>query len=97
MSNFGAKALIKCNVALTDFVSLNAVGVSNVLLSEGIISTELQREVVVEPHSSASKIVSCLIDRIDVNEEDFHVLLRILESIDCSEDVVQIIQQEYGE
>ncbi len=97
MSNIGAKTLIKCNVALTDFVSLNTALLSNVLWSEGIISTELQREVLEQQYSSASKVVSCLIDRVEVNEEDFFVLLRILGSIDCSEDIVGIIQKEYCE
>ena len=96
MSNPAHRTLIECNVELSNFLSYNSMDISNSFLSAELISEELHGVVANEPEKSAGRIVNCLIDRVDINEDDFHKILLILEVAECSGDIVDILKNKYG-
>jgi len=96
MFNPAKEALIACNVTLCDFVSVNAVVVSNKFWSDEIIPLDLHREVVSEPHRGAEKIVNHLIDRVGIDGDFFQKILGVLESLDCSDDVTGMLYDSYS-
>ena len=88
--------LIACNVALCDILSTDVVQVCNTFFAKGIIPTDLYHEVVNEPHKGAERIVSHLIDRVEIDNSFFQKVLDVLESLDCSEDAVDLLRENFS-
>lgn len=85
-----------CMVELNDFISSYAMDVANALLARGLMPLELHEKVVRQPEIAAGELVDYLVDRVRVNAGDFQKILDVLSEVDCSEDIVRIIEEKYG-
>ena len=88
-------ALAKSFDEMYNFILGSGLAVSNGLLASGLISRDMHGKVL--RGGADQELVSSLIVRMDVNPSDFRQILDVLRKVDCSEDIVRIIEENYGE
>ena len=98
-ANIEYRALLQCAHGLTDLLQHN-LSVSDKLLEKGWITRDLHGWVLtargVSDHEKASRLVSCLADRVKDASQVFHDFVAVLKEDPFFADVVTKINTEHS-
>ena len=99
MANIEYRALLQCAYGLTDLLQHN-LSVSDKLLEKGLIAKDVHDYVLtaqgVSNQHKASRLVSCLTDRVRGAAQVFHDFVDLLKEDPFFMDVVEKINSEYS-
>ena len=99
MANIEYRALFQCTSGLTDLLQHN-LSVSDKLLEKGLITKDVYDYVLtaqgVSSKQKASKLVSCLTDRVKDAAQVFHDLVALLKEDPFFADIVEKINTEHS-
>ena len=98
MANIEHRALLQCAHGLTDLLQHN-LSVSDKLLEKGWVTKDVHGWALtargVSDHEKASRLVSCLTDRVKDAAQVFHDFLAVLKEDPFFADIVEKINAEY--
>ena len=99
MANIEYRALFQCTSGLTDLLQHN-LSVSDKLLEKGLITKDVHDYVLtaqgVSSKQKASKLVSCLTDRVKDAAQVFHDLIALLKEDPFFADIVEKINNKHS-
>jgi hypothetical protein len=99
MANIEYRALLQCAHGLTDLLQHN-LSVSDKLLEKGWITRDVHGWALtakgVSDHDKASRLVSCLADRVKEAAQVFHDFVDVLKEDSFFADIVEKINTEYS-
>ena len=99
MANIESRALLQCVSGLTDLLQHN-LSVSVKLLEKGLIPKDVHDYVLtaqgVSSQHKASRLVSCLTDRVKDAAKVFHDFVDLLKEDPFFSDIVEKINTEYS-
>lgn len=99
MANIEYRALLQCAYGLTDLLQHN-LSVSDKLLEKGLIAKDVHDYVLtahgVSNQHKASRLVSCLTDRVKDAAQVFHEFVAVLKEDPFFNDIVEKINAEHS-
>jgi hypothetical protein len=99
MANIEYRALLQCAHGLTDLLQHN-LSVSDKLLEKGWITRDVHGWALtargVSDHDKASRLVTCLADRVKEAAQVFHDFVDVLKEDPFFADIVEKINAEYS-
>ena len=99
MANIEYRALLQCAHGLTDLLQHN-LSVSDKLLEKGWVTRDVHGWALtargVSDQEKASRLVSCLVDRVKDAAQVFHDFVDVLKEDPFFDDIVEKINTEYS-
>ena len=92
------KTLLECNDKLITALSSNPVGTAGALVAKGLITTNIEAEMLlpaIANHNKATKLAISVRDMVRPNPKNYHVFVDVLSEEPANDDIVKILDSTY--